>query len=72
MLENLQNSGKKVDLNLLNKIKDQNIVFLMIYKIYKSKLIKSKQRYFKSKTKDIENSLKLFSDLNEIKKVACK
>ena len=73
-LENLQNSGKKVDLDLLNKIKDQNIAFFNdLQNLVNLNSSKANNDILNQKAKDIEeNSLKLFSDLNEIKKVACK
>ena len=73
-LENLQNSGKKVNLDLLNKIKDQNIAFFNdLQNLVNLNSSKANNDILNQKAKDIEeNSLKLFSDLNEIKKVACK
>jgi hypothetical protein len=56
---------------LLNKIKDQNIAFFNdLQNLVNLNSSKANNDILNQKAKDIEeNSLKLFSDLNEIKKV---
>lgn len=73
-LEHLQNTGKNIDIDLINKIKEQNKTFFNdLQKLVHLNATKADNEILNLKAKDIEqNSLKLFENLNEIKRVACK
>ena len=73
-LEHLQNTGKNIDIDLINKIKEQNKTFFNdLQKLVHLNATKAGNEILNLKAKDIEqNSLKLFENLNEIKRVACK
>ncbi len=72
-LENIQVSGKKIDIELIEKIKKENKTFFLdLQNLVNLNSQKATNTILNAKAKDIEeNSLKLFENLNEIKKVAC-
>ena len=73
-LNRLKSSGKNIDLQLLEKIKEQNKLFFNdLEDLILLNSTKSKNEILNTKARDIEdNSQKLFDNLNEIKKIACK